>query len=474
MLLLLASVPALAQSVEVSASLDLTDGYAREGTYLPVRLRVANHTQEQITSIHLVSGGPVDVRSPLELAPAASEDIVLPVLFLGGTPTLALEFMSGKKIIARAAAGPLAVRKLSEDEALVAVAKGEPTLDDAGLKRLAELLGVKTVHPVELAPEMVSLVQRFGAVDAQVGGAVEVVGGRGVVVTRDAKGGFSLTGPRFPMGTETPVQPETFRLLATEVWPAAERLKLWLWLGLVALAVPAVGLLISRQRAVVATLLVLVVAGGATELIGVLGELSRERRTSACVHYARPGDARCASEGFALLESRGGATSHLSIDGDVGALPVPVLGSSADVFRPVGTLQLGRPGKFESRRNQVLLHTLRTEPAPKEGLPPLSAAAFMGMSQQWDRVALCVKGDVATDATGETRLLGGWVAAWKDSPDPFFAYAGRSLGWWAGQRQEGEGESVLVWGAAPVVNDASERTQWMPTLTVYQVPAAGK
>jgi hypothetical protein len=104
--------------VDVTASLDLTDGYARAGAYVPVKLKATNRSGEAITELRLSSGGPVDVVAPWQLAPGESGEKTVPAFYVGGELLLALEFRSAaSKVIAQAAPAALSPRAAPQDAA---------------------------------------------------------------------------------------------------------------------------------------------------------------------------------------------------------------------------------------------------------------------------------------------------------------------------------------------------------------------
>ena len=504
LLFVLASAPALAQSVSVTPSLGATDGYAREGTYLMVRLGVKNGTDSQITSVHMTSGGPVDVRSLLDLAPRAgggssvrnNEDtpeyepsaigeVDLPVFYVGGTPTLSLEFLSGAAVVARVATAPLPVRKLGDDEALVGVERGVPELDDKRRADLARVLGVKTLHVVPYSKQMAIFSQQFGSLDAcLVRPSTTAADGREATVREEGTGTYVLARHRFPIGTEVLVQPETFHLLAQAPWPADQRLNLWLWLGLFCLAVPAVGLCLPRRRAVLATCVLLATAGVAATLLNYVGRVRHEWKTEAVVAYPSAADEAVPIEDLVFLGGRGGAEPCLEFDAWQHGLPLPILGSSSDVFRPLGTLEIswGQFSRFVSHRDQAVVHFLWSRVRQGEDefagpVRPVAPGLAARLAEARGTVAvLSVNGDRATDARGETRPLGGWQAEWQASSDAQMAFVGRSLAWWASQRQEGADDYVLHWvrnPSSPWAVAAPIAKEW-PALMAYRLPAAGK
>jgi hypothetical protein len=88
--------------VDVTASLDLTDGYARAGAYVPVRLKATNRTSETVAELHLSSGGPVDVVTPWQLAPGESGEKTVPAFYVSGELPLTLQFRNAaSRVIAQ-------------------------------------------------------------------------------------------------------------------------------------------------------------------------------------------------------------------------------------------------------------------------------------------------------------------------------------------------------------------------------------
>ncbi len=60
----LLSTTASAQSIDVTASLSLTDGAARAEAYVPVRIKITNNLSYNIHHFIITSGGPVVVSVP--------------------------------------------------------------------------------------------------------------------------------------------------------------------------------------------------------------------------------------------------------------------------------------------------------------------------------------------------------------------------------------------------------------------------
>jgi len=124
--------PALAQGVDVTASLDITDGLARVGAYVPVTFTVTNRTDKEIAEIFVTTGGPVAVRSEWRVAAGERGEKVLPIFYTSADLAIALEFHDADgKTVGRANITPPEVRPLPEDKALVAIQKGLPNTIDA-------------------------------------------------------------------------------------------------------------------------------------------------------------------------------------------------------------------------------------------------------------------------------------------------------------------------------------------------------
>jgi len=110
-LALLTASPLYAQSVDVTASLAVTHGYAHPGSYVPVKLKATNNSRDTVTELRLSSGSPVDVVAPWQLPPGESGEKTVPAFYLGGELRLAMEFRNAaSKVIAQAAPDSLSPR----------------------------------------------------------------------------------------------------------------------------------------------------------------------------------------------------------------------------------------------------------------------------------------------------------------------------------------------------------------------------
>jgi len=520
-LLILAS-GAAAQSVEVTASLDLTDGYARPGAYVPVRLKATNRTNETVAELRLSSGGPVDVVTPWRLAPGEAGEKVVPVFFAGADLALSLEFISaGGRLAARIDVAPPPVRPLLPGDALVAVAPGMPEPDETLRKSLCESLGVDLLHVLRLPQEAVAAAAQCGLLDAIVSEAAEdvAVAGRAALVRarcgssgllgcnpplprRGSAGAPDIMAAAFPPGVQELVQPEAYRLFGPDVRPAIllGGQRLWLWLGVFALAILAAGVLLPRGRPVVAAMCLGGLAAAAVAVIWFWGDVRHAAIHEARIMYARPLQTWAAVEHLVLLESRGGAVARFEeakpvlgiararygssglfgrdpplprrdglarlqapfgfSTGTIPPLPLPTLAGSEQVFQPLGTLRYSDPPALETVRPQVLVRTLMMMDEPPCGrvAEQITPAEMQRLAAGGDVVqALYVEGDRATDPAGQTRTLEEWSVQWQASADPRLAFAGRSLAWWDRARRQGTGPAILIWHHGPS----------LPSLVIY-------
>jgi hypothetical protein len=468
----LAASPAFAQGADVTATLDPTQGWARAGAYVPVRLRVTNRTDSVFEEVRAASGGPIATVAPFRVASAATEEKTVPIFFTGGDLSLTLEFLADGFRLARTAVGPIAVRVVPDDAALVAVEAGLPEPGDAVRRAVREVCDAQTVEFLSLAADDLAEASRCGALDAAVIDRLPRPSGRLASISWDGRGEPAPAAPAFPAGSLAIVQPEAYRLFAEEVWPKAERSRLWLWLGVTTFAVLAVGLTMARRQAWLAAGALVALAGVATVLITVFGEVVRTRVVEARVFYVGQGGAggpSVAVERFTHLASRGAAAPVILLDReDSDALPLPLLRSAGDLFRLQGDLRLSRPIVFVGRPSLTMLHVLeRAERVPFEAAADFEKADLVAVASRADVVrALRVVRMEGTDASGATKPLAAWAAEWKASEDSATAYAGRSLAWWADWRQEGDGTWILAWVHDEVAADPVRR---LPALVVWPI-----
>jgi hypothetical protein len=467
----LTASPAFAQGADVTATLDLTQGWARAGAYVPVRLRVTNRTDSVFEEVRAASGGPLATVAPFRVASAATEEKTVPVFFTGGDLSLTLEFLADGACLTRTAVGPIPVRAIPDDGALVAVEAGLPEPGDAVRRAVREVCDAQTIQFLSLAADDLAEASRCGALDAAVIDRLPRPSGRLAIISWDGRGDPAPAAPAFPAGSLAIVQPEAYRLFAEEVWPKAERGRLWLGLGVMTFAVLAVGLTMARRKAWLAAGTLVALAGVATVLIAVFGEVVRTRVLEARVFYVGQGGAgrpSVAVERFIHLASRGAAAPVKLDREDSDVLPLPLLQSEGDLFRLQGDLRLGRPIVFTGNTSLTMLHVLeRSERVPFETLGDFGRADIAAVAGRADVVrALCVARMEGTDASGATKPLAAWAAEWKASEDSATAYAGRSLAWWADRRQEGDGTWILAW-----VHDeaAADPVRRLPALIVWPI-----
>ena len=116
LIVLLMCSPAYAQTVDVTAALEITDGYVRPGAYVPLTLRARNMTDKALASVRLSSGGPVDVVAPWQLAPGESGEKTVPAFYVSGELPLTLEFRNAASlVIAQDTLAALSPRVLPQD-----------------------------------------------------------------------------------------------------------------------------------------------------------------------------------------------------------------------------------------------------------------------------------------------------------------------------------------------------------------------
>jgi hypothetical protein len=477
--LLLAATAAYAQ-VDVTAALDITDGYARPGAYVPVHFRATNHTGETIAGVRLDTTSPIDVEAPWQIAPGASSDKVIPVFYVGGDLRIAVEFTSAQgRTIARAVVTPPTVRTLPAGTVLVAVEENLPELDEALKKQFAKL-GAEALRFLRLPPDTLRLAERCSVLGATIGKSPlytqAAMEGATAVVVLSGDGKAALMAPPVPPGATELVQPEAFRLLAARPWPAEDRQRLWLWLGLFALAVLAVGVLVPRRRALVAAGTMIAVAAAATAFIYFLGDVRTAHVRLGEVRYVSVSDGSEAMEELVFLESRGGATAKfvqhttgLDGDGRAPALPLPILESSDDLFRRQATLHYtgGAEDSIESLAPRFLIH--RVQWMKPLALPGDNVAILAQLAKEPDFLAaLRVDGEKAADNAGRVQTVDAWSVEWKTDVDPEVAYTGRSLAWWNRERRTGDKPVVLLWRHEPPRQPGeSELLSRLPTLVVY-------
>jgi hypothetical protein len=513
MLALLLASPAFGQAVDVTASLDITDGWARVGAYVPVTLKVTNRTDKEIAEVFVATGGPVDVRSDLRLATGETAEKVLPVFYVGGDLPLRLEFLAENgTAIFRTPVTPQA-RALPDDMALVAIEQAAPQPGEVIKERIAQGVGARRLHMLRLNQEAMVAALRCGVVTAAVTETLAVNTGRAALVRRSG-GAYEIRRAPFPLGADHPVQPHLYRLLVSGAGDSARGLRLWLCLGLLCLGVLVMGCLIPPPRSRVAVLVLLMVAITTTGSLWVFGGLRWERLRQAQVYYARVSEHRAGLEDVRLLQSRGGAALQTASWADnhlfpftswnlardyadqhpnTSEWPVPVFASSQDMLRqrfilcpgaidplaqvsdtgpqPVSTAAWSHTAPTSGGScPTVMLRTFLTTGLPFDySVRRLDRTELDRLDKRPDLIqALLVEGSLATDPTGRTQPLDAWTIDWKRSTFPDIAFVGRSLKWWAETRQEGDGPFLLTWW-----HQASEPRSlaWATPFSVWRHPS---
>ncbi|HUW99495.1 MAG TPA: hypothetical protein VMY35_00820 [Phycisphaerae bacterium] len=466
---------------DLAADLVLTHGWARQGAYVPVRLRVTNRTDRTFDRVLVDSGGAVRVAAPWRIAPGETAEKTLPVYFAGGDLLLEITFATAKGTVGpvRAVAD---VRPLDRETRLFAF-----VADPAMPARVSENRILIPLDAGDLAT-----VARCGVLDGVLyeGSAPPPVASpRPLTVLRLGDDGEEIIVRRaFPPGAGEPVQPAVHDCFASNLWPALDRRRLWLGLGLAALAVLALGLLVPARRTVLAAGTMVALAAAATAAILLFGGIRESRILEARVVYADPWAGVAAVERFVRLESRGASAARLSLRLEDG-LPLPVLASSGDLFRPALGLDLGDPPHVESRTSGAVVGFLERAPgglAAEIGEGPDVVASlvvdgttarapddpstmpFDGLRAPSEVEGL---GVALSKSKGEeaSRPVLAWAAEWRASADANLAHAGRTLGWWAAERQTGAGPFLVVWRREPPSPEGVER---LPTMLVFEVSIA--
>jgi hypothetical protein len=527
LVLLAVTSPALAQSIDVTATLDITGGLARPGAYVPVRFKVVNGTTDLLSEISIRNSSPVEIRVPWEIDPGATDEAIIPVFYAGGDFDLAVEFtVSGSARRIRAALQPPAVRAPVSGSAIVAVISCVTDPDEGLQKKIAEVLGAKSVQLVRIPEEHSQFTWSCGLADAVVTGYgdIRTQARAPTFVFVDASASeHSMQHAPSPSGVLEAVQPHAYSLFGQDVWSEAERRRLWIGLGMFGLAVLTVGVLAAKMRPGRAVGLLIALALAASYLFWCFGDLRLARIREARVYYEQWASFSYVLERLVQLESRGGETARYgcgyisggywaqppTIDSD--AFPIPVLASSQDMFRsqcilaPKPDYASGRMNRFSVRRilelpplswimdltsrgprcqlvsrdfnleiqtheAQLLIHQMIKEDTPFDVVPAsLDVTELERVSLRTGLVkALLVEGDRATDAAGKTQPVDAWAVEWQADKDPDVAFVGRSLAWWKKDRQEGDGPWILAWWHDPLpAQEQGKGHERLPALVVY-------
>jgi hypothetical protein len=496
---------ASAQSIQATAALSLTDGLARPEAYVPVTLKVTNTSGDAIEELLISSGGPVDTVVPCPLAPGESTEKTVPVYFAGGDLRLAVTpRTSGGRDLEPITISPPAVRPLPADTGLLGVPEGDPEPSAQCLKELPQGLNLQSMRVLRLSRQAMAAVCQCGMLDAIMSSGMDdprLVGH----ALRLLPEGYYYTGlirsPRwpnmpppnkdtlyaswvcmpqeFPPGVEAAVQPEAYDLFAARVWPAEDRLRLWVGLGLFALAAVVLAILVPRHRPLLAAVLFVALSAAALCVIWFSGEVRRATITEARVFYlcGYPSAVGGAMENLSLLQARGGAVARLESERPAGVppesllpLPLPTLSSSEQMLQPLAALRFGDAPAMETDRPQLIVRTLML-PVEFPFYQPLANPTLDKVGKIAARSdvvkVLLASGGQAADASGRRQTLDAWAVEWQASDDPNMAFAGRSLAWWDKTRRQGDGPVLLAWFLDPLPG-ADETHVRLPALMVYE------
>jgi hypothetical protein len=443
---------ASAQQIDVTASLDVTDGLARVGYYVPVTLKATNKTDRAATEVFVETGGPVDVRASWVLSAGETDETVLPVFYVGGDLTLEVVFRdkTGGELT-RLRLEPLEVRPVTEETVLVwhTPMAGEP--DDTELDMIRRQWEDRPLRILCKSHDSIYAANQCQLVDTLP---------------------FDLVA--FSRCPRVVVTPQAYALMGAEDLAAVDPVRVWVWLALFAVGVLAVVLLVPRRRATWAAagagMLGVAVAAAIWVPAGGSSALLREARLVS--------QTRLTTERFVLLQARGEAMARFRF-GDSrertfpslcpSVWPRPVFRSADDMFRPAGVLALEKSlvlaedpvasfavmqevrHVFESTRPVCLIHMPVCDvsgPWPEQA--PDGAVDLAGLARRPDVVAaLLVRGSEATDAAGKAQPLDAWAVAWKTSGEADLAWCGRSLAWWDEHRRTGDGPFLVAWFRDP-------------------------
>ena len=463
--------PALAQSVDVTASLDITDGLARVGAYVPVTFKATNRTDKEIAEVFVTTGGPVDARVSFHLAPGEAREGGLPVFYVGGQIRMDCRFFnSDGELIAFTRSPILEVKPLAEEVALLWIPENVPEPGEAEREVLKQRLGAERLHVRQLPSKLDNrmTLEDCGLVDA-------------TCVFFPGWQQDSLVLPLLPPvpGARAMVQPEAYALFASDSHRGDAYL--WLYLGFFTAAVLVLGVFIGQGWRVARAIGLLALAGAGTTAIWLGGGVREARLQEWRLLLPRPSDQAVYEEHFLMLESRGNAPAGCYWDGGAGETFLsPLFASSNEAFSPFGVVYGDHSREnphpdalFRTRRPRCLLHTFGRRELERtdytlEG--PLSKQ-LSALSDRPDVSAtLLVEGTRVTDASGRNQLLDAWAVEWQESIDPDVAWAGRSLKWWDCHRRDGDGPFLLAWVRDPAPAEPAPGVNVhlrLPALVVY-------
>jgi len=463
------------QRLETEEGLAIADLYARPGAYFPRRIRVV-HCDLPIAEIRTGFEVPILVAARWEVHPGQSAEKVIPAFEVGETAYGGCAFLNpeGKDIdkeitdaMGKAARGPRRPRWTL----IVGLAQGtaEPG-PEAQEVLLRTLRGDGRVVFFSLSPQDLDLAARCGLLDAIISEAPPGAVGCAALFHPAAPDRLEMIAAPPPPGTGETVQPKAFELFSPSGTSAGDLRRLWLWLGVLALAALVAAALVPRRRPLLTAAALVALASAAALVIYCAGGVRLSRVLEARVFHAAGGVSRARLEHFILLDSRGGALARFTFDRSGRCpLPLPIVASDADLYRPACILRW-EEGVIETQAS-ALVHVLDAVEGPvfakgsASGRPDLSALA----SRADVVAALRIDGGRATDADGRSQTLDAWAVEWAASGDPDVAYAGRSLKWWDSDRREGDGPFLLAWfhDPAPQKPPGIDEYERLPALVVF-------
>ena len=455
-LLLFLAPAALAQAIDVTASLDVTGGLARVGAYVPVTVEATNRTDRAVAEVHVSTGGPVDVRAEWFLAAGETGETVVPVFYVGGDLALHIAFHDAQGDVLARVAPPLPdVRQVPGDTALVWLDPSDPDLTEADRSLLRDGLRAERLRVFRADDATRRTAHRCGLMDA-------------FLAVPDPEGVRHLVA--VPPGTQQMVQPEAYALFRGAAPPGPGPVRLWAWLALLTGVVLVACLAVPRRFAVAA---VPAIGIGAAVLIWLFGGVRVARVREASLFFRDVAAGTMVGERLVLLESRGGAvaSSGPALDSDL-FLPRPILASPQDAYRTWGVLAVEGIAYLETDRPECLVHwldgNLGVWHEPTALVP--SGGDLRALAAETHAVAaLRVERAQATDAGGKTLPLAAWAVAWKESGEADLAWCGRSLAWWDAHRRTGDGPFLVAWfrDPAPEPPEGIDAYQRLPAMVVY-------
>ncbi|MFO8011724.1 MAG: hypothetical protein R6X20_00320 [Phycisphaerae bacterium] len=457
---------AFAQHIDVTASLDVTDGLVRVGAYVPVTLKVTNRTDRAVTEVLVSTGGPVDVRVPWHVQPGETAERT--VRAFCGTADVAVEaaFFDGRgRAIATVRPAPPVVRLVS-DETVVAAVQTPLELTEAMQADLRRAFGTRPLRVVSCDAQAVGLLYLGGFADA----AVRQGTGTGFCIT-GAEPSLVLRRESFWLPPRTPVlEPGTVRLLAGEGQAGVEPLRLWIGLGVYTMAVLVVVAALAFRRWVAGGALAVTGVAAAVLLVFVTGTGAVTLR-QARVFYARPQATHAPVETLTHLASPGDGAAHIPIgESAPNTLVRPVAAGPGQMHQRHAVLDLRRR-RLTALRPRLVVRWSDDAPLPMTvDRMPEGAEDLAGVARRPDTVAaLLVRADGATGPDGRTRPLDAWAVAWKTSGDEALAWCGRSLAWWDEHRRTGDGPFLVAWfrDPAPEPPEGIDVYERLPAMVVY-------